>query len=229
MAQRVDVWQFEFARRHWWWAFVQMGKSLLAVEPIPGLSFVKQLGTGAGSGFSVFPNFGQYVWVLTWTGENPSELARVFYESHPVFQEHVTKSSNRRWWSLQGIRSHGTWNGQTPFSCAPLPDPTGAVAVITRASIERSQFWRFWSRVPASARMLRNRPGLEFAVGIGELPLVEQATFSVWQNQEVLDSFAYRTPGHSKRIQETHRFKWYKEEQFTRFAVLASGQNGLPL
>jgi hypothetical protein len=65
-------------------------------------------------------------------------------------------------------------------------------------------------------------------VGIGELPLVEQATFSVWSNAEALEGFAYRSPGHAKRIRETHKYGWYSEEQFTRFAVLSDGLDSLP-
>ena len=65
-------------------------------------------------------------------------------------------------------------------------------------------------------------------MGIGELPLVEQATFSVWSNAEALEGFAYRSPNHAKRIRETHRYGWYSEEQFTRFAVLSDGLDSLP-
>jgi hypothetical protein len=227
--QRVDVWSFEFSGwRNCWWAFVSMGKSELSVADVPGLSFAKQLGTGSGAGFSVWPNFGRYVWVLVWSGADAVACADRFYADNPVFQAHRERSQSAHWWRMTGLRSHGTWNGLQPFECLPDAATTGRVAVITRASIKRSQFWRFWSRVSSSAKLLKDRPGLECAVGIGELPLVEQATFSVWSNAEALEGFAYRSPNHAKRIRETYRYGWYSEEQFTRFAVLSDGLDSLP-
>lgn len=62
-------------------------------------------------------------------------------------------------------------------------------------------------------------PGLIFSVGIGELPLIQQATFSIWENIEAMTDYAYKSPQHKKVIQMTQKINWYKEELFARFLI----------
>ena len=64
--------------------------------------------------------------------------------------------------------------------------------------------------------------GVRAAIGLGELPVVRQATFSVWESAEAMRQFAYRDARHREVIQLTHREKWYAEELFARFRVLSS-------
>ena len=44
--------------------FKQMGVGYTALNNIPGLVFVRLLGTGAGAGFSLFPDFSTYAVLL---------------------------------------------------------------------------------------------------------------------------------------------------------------------
>ena len=78
---------------------------------------------------------------------------------------------------------------------------------------------RFWRYVPKSHQDLNGNSGLLFTKGIGDIPLLEMATFSLWDNQESLMNFAYRGEHHKKAIALTKKHNWYSEEMFARFVV----------
>jgi hypothetical protein len=67
---------------------------------------------------------------------------------------------------------------------------------------------------------LVNYPGRQFSIGIGEWPLVQQATFSIWDSYKHMAEYAYKNPMHKKVIRLTREKGWYKEELFARFAPL---------
>jgi hypothetical protein len=64
--------------------------------------------------------------------------------------------------------------------------------------------------------------GFITSVGIGEMPWIKQATFSVWESKEKMKQFAYKQQTHTKVIQKTREENWYAEEMFVRFKVVAS-------
>jgi hypothetical protein len=77
---------------------------------------------------------------------------------------------------------------------------------------------KFWKYVPVSQRPIQaGCPGLIYTKGIGEAPLVQMATFSIWENAAALKNFAYNSVEHREAIKKTHQINWYKEEMFTRF------------
>jgi heme-degrading monooxygenase HmoA len=77
---------------------------------------------------------------------------------------------------------------------------------------------KFWQYVPTSQRPIQQGcKGLIYTKGIGESPLVQMATFSLWENMEALKNFAYHSPEHQVAIQKTRQLDWYKEEMFVRF------------
>ena len=51
------------------WAFKQMGIAPLKLGNIKGLKFFKFLGTGGGSGFSLWPDFSTYAFMGVWEQE----------------------------------------------------------------------------------------------------------------------------------------------------------------
>jgi hypothetical protein len=69
---------------------------------------------------------------------------------------------------------------------------------------------------------LQRSPGLRFALGIGEAPVGLQGTFSVWDGDDALRSFAYDRAAHQRAIADTERLGWYAEELFARFRVLSA-------
>ncbi|MBL6626616.1 MAG: hypothetical protein ISP50_00775 [Cryomorphaceae bacterium] len=201
-----------------WRAFGAMGISLRQGVAAPGMCFGKMLGSGAGQGFSIWPDWGTYAWFTVW--EDP-ESAEAFWSNDPMFQDLLGYATSVYGWEARPLRGHGTWNGQQPFAFPEAGVRTaGSVAVLTRASISRKQALRFWWNVPRASRGVQDQPGLRYAKGVGEYPLVEQATMSVWNSADELDAFAYRSRQHAPMVQKTRKHQWYSEEMFIRMEVL---------
>jgi hypothetical protein len=123
---------------------------------------------------------------------------------------------------LKPISSHGFWSKQQPFEIEDTPwQGDGKIVAITRARIAWLQNMKFWRAVPPVTNSLHNSPGLIAAIGIGEAPIGLQGTFSIWQDSASLRNFAYKGEAHSRAITATAENKWYSEELFARFALLA--------
>ena len=209
------------SKRH---AFAEMGRSLVTGWSADGMVFSKHLGTGAGNGFSIWPNFGLYAWLGVW--ESPEHAER-FFESNSRWLQFSAFSDQISGWDAIPMKGKGTWNGLQPFDFSAPNEPwDGPVAVITRASIRWSKALLFWWNVPSASKHLEGKQGLKYAKGVGELPLFEQATFSLWESARNLDQFAYQSKEHAPMIKKTRKYDWYSEEMFVRMKVvkLVSGQ-----
>jgi hypothetical protein len=211
-----------FANR--FWAFSQMGLAPARLRNIAGLQFNKLVGSGAANGFSIRPNLGLYGMLQVWESE---QYALDFLAKHPVYQDYKQHSTAAQTVFLRNTMAHGVWDGKSPFLAAQPFDPGAPVAVLTRATIRTRHMLRFWRDVPQVSRDVEDKPGLLFAVGIGELPLIQQATFSLWQSGREMLDFAYRRQEHSAVIQKTRALGWYKEELFARFVPYRSVGAGI--
>ena len=97
------------------------------------------------------------------------------------------------------------------------PDPADApVAVVTRATVRPRRLRTFLRSVPAVEATMPDTPGLLAAVGIGEVPVGRQATFSLWRDADALQAFAYESPAHARVVERTRHEGWYGEEWFAR-------------
>lgn len=197
-----------------WNAFTWMGKLRTNPWQAEGLLFAKHLGTGAGNGFSIFPDWGTYAFLGLWNNE---DAAQTFFSTDDRWKELAIQAESISGWDATPWKGHGTWNHKQPFEFDDSNEPwDGPVAVITRASIDKRKALRFWMNVPSSSRGIENQAGLLFAKGVGEVPLFEQATFSIWENAQALDAFAYRSRAHAPMIKKTRQYQWYSEEMFVR-------------
>jgi heme-degrading monooxygenase HmoA len=200
-----------------WNAFAEMGRKLRKPWIADGLVFSKHFGSGAGSGFSILPNFNTYVFLGVWHDE---EDANRFFTSNTdwtVLQQSTTEIFG---WDAVPIKGHGTWNGKQPFHYSQNPGNwNGEIGVITRATIKWSQAARFWWNVPASQKNIQSHAGMLFSKGIGETPLLELATVSLWKSEADLQQFAYRSKEHAPMVKKTRLYNWFSEEMFMRMAV----------
>ena len=200
-----------------WRAFVGMGSTIRNKLTGKGLIFGKMLGSGAGKGFSIVPDFGTYAWFVVFDSKTNSSQ---FFKDDIVYNELRNYSSSIYGWNAAPIRAHGTWNGIKFFEGVASKDHEGEVAVLTRASIRRSQAIRFWMNVPSASRNLSDHAGLNFSKGVGEIPLFEQATLSLWNSQKELNDFAYKSRQHAPVVKKTRDYNWYSEELFLRMRII---------
>ena len=203
------------------WGLAQMGTSPPTLQRVPGLRFFKLLGSGAANGFGLWPNLDRYGFMGVW---EDADAASAFFAQHPLWATYERRSAEQ--WTLQlaPIKAQGLWDGKTPFDYPA--DVSGAaqapMAVLTRASIRLRKTPRFWQFVEPTSAALAHAVGVRAAIGLGELPVVRQATFSVWESAQAMQEYAYRDERHREVIKLTRREKWYGEELFARFQVLGS-------
>lgn len=197
-----------------WWAFKQMGLAAEAMDKIHGLTFYKMLGSGGKKGFSIWPNFSVYSLLAVWKNH---ESAIHFLSNHAYF-EMLTEKSEEQWTIfMRNVQSHGQWDGRSPFTAVSQISARQPICVITRATIHTKYLYRFWRFVPPASQSVHQFNGKLFSIGIGELPLIQQATFSIWKSIEDMKNYAYQNPDHYKVIKKTRELGWYKEELFARF------------
>jgi hypothetical protein len=123
---------------------------------------------------------------------------------------------------LEPIEGHGTWDGKPVFGKLPAGSAyDGPVAILTRATIRLSKLKYFWRNVAPVAGRMSTAKGLVASFGIGEIPWIKQATFSIWENKESMKAFAYGMKEHTEVIKKTRQQKWYSEDMFTRFRIIA--------
>jgi spheroidene monooxygenase len=73
---------------------------------------------------------------------------------------------------------------------------------------------------PPAQVSLEGAPGCRFAVGLGEAPLLRQATFSLWDSVAAMDAYA-RSGAHLAAIRAAHKERYFSESMFVRFVPLA--------
>lgn len=199
------------------WAFGMMQYAHAYLAETPGLSFYKLMGTGKNEGFNPLPDWSTYTLLCVWESE---EDARAFYENSNLIQKYRAHTEHEWTLYLKTIMTKGEWSGKKPFlPHSDLDKKSSMLAVITRASIRPRRLYSFWKYVPTSHLSLHNNPGLIFTKGVGEVPVLQMATFSLWKDKESLLQFAYQSKEHHKAIQKTRELDWYSEEMFTRFQV----------
>lgn len=197
-----------------WWAFTQMQIGIKSLKGVEGLSFYKLLGSGAKKGFSSIPNFGTYVLLCVWDSE---EKAQAFISNNLFYHAYQTRSTECFNVYLSSAEVHGQWAGIQPFVPTKKLSLELPVLVLTRATIRFSKLISFWRRVGKVSQSLDNYRDLSFSIGVGEWPLIQQATLSIWKTQAEMLDYAYKNEKHKEVVLLTRKLKWYKEEMFARF------------
>ena len=197
-----------------YFAFKSMVEFLPTVSDVEGLTFCKLLGCGNKNGFGIYPDFGQYFLLCTWSSEQHATTAM---QSSQAFLAYFDQVTSRQTIFLYNTTVHGLWGGKTPFIAAEAADPSRMVAVLTRATIRWKDMIRFWKNVPQVSNSMHDGHSPIFAVGIGEMPFRYQATFSIWQDTHAMKAYAYTNKSHADMIQKTRKIGWYSEELFARF------------
>lgn len=201
------------------WAFKMMNEAHGYLKDTKGLKFYRLMGTGR-SGFNPFPNWAKYALIMVWENEKNADD---YLNASELFKLYTQQAKEYYTMYLSTIRSVGVWSGANPFESDTVEIGKGdKILVLTRASIKWRYLFKFWKYVPYAQKGLKKNAGLIFTMGIGEAPLVQMCTLSLWQNTASLNDFAYQQQAHQKAISMTRAFNWYKEELFARFVAYRS-------
>ena len=200
--------------RNKFWGLKMMQFAHKSLQNVSGLTFYRLLGSGKGRGFNPLPDWSVYALLQVWESE---EDANEFFNSSDLMREYAVHSDELYTLYMKNISAGGTWVGKNPFKKGAQLDSDKPIAVITRATIKWNWLLRFWKYVPTSQQALEGNEGLIYTKGVGEIPIVQMATFSLWKNFESVKQFAYRSKQHQEAIRRTRKNNWYKEELFSRF------------
>ncbi len=196
------------------WGFQMMQFAHKDIAKAEGLTFYRLMGSGKGKGFNPLPDWSVYSLLQVWDSE---DAAQFFFESSHLMQQYSNHTSEIFTLYMKNISAGGTWVGKNPFEKGADLDPKLPIAVITRATIKWNWLIRFWKYVPTSQEALDGNEGLIYTKGVGEVPIVQMATFSLWKDFESVKKFAYNSKQHKEAIRRTRKNEWYKEELFSRF------------
>lgn len=179
------------------------------------IKFWKLMGSGKNGAFDIKPDLSQ--WALLYTMNDASDFIPSFIKVYFKFFRCDVKQ-----FIMQPTEGFGLWDGKKIFGELPKQNEyDGTIAVLTRATIRINRLQHFWKNVNAVANKMSSAPGFIISYGIGEVPWIKQATFSIWQNKSSMKAFAYNMQQHADVIKKTRREQWYKEEMFIRFRILA--------
>ena len=173
------------------------------------------MGSSKSGSFDMRPDFNQ--WAILFTSDEPAAAIPAFINAYCGFFRCDTKQ-----FIMEPLTGHGSWDGKRPFtSISSATRPGVPVGVLTRATIRLSRLKNFWNNTSRVAKKLNKARGLLVSYGIGELPFIKQATFSVWENESCMTDFAYKSDEHTEVIHSTRKEKWYTEEMFVRFRIIS--------
>jgi spheroidene monooxygenase len=202
------------------WAFAMMGGARLFLPRVPGIGFWKLCGSGTGEGFTPRLNPDVYAILCTWPDRATAE-ARL--AEAPVFGWYRKRAVEHWTLFLSPVSARGQWSGVAPF--APEGEmPKGALAALTRATLRPHKLPRFWDRVPDIQNVIGDDPNVVFKIGLGEVPLLHQVTFSIWPDTQTMAAFARADGPHARAIRAVREEHWFREELYARFEIL--GEQG---
>jgi quinol monooxygenase YgiN len=196
----------------WGWSRIVLRSWPL--RAVPGLRFARALGSGQRGGFGLKPSLSRQGLFAVFEHEAAADdfLAGNIVDAYRAHAGELCLVK------LRAISCRGSWGGQS-IGVSAQAAAGAPVASLTRASIRPHKALRFWSRSPPAEAALEQAEGCLLAMGLGEAPLLRQATFSLWESQAAMDAYA-RSGAHQQAIRAALQGDWFSESMFVRFVPL---------
>ena len=203
-------------RAHWSWGWQRIAFGSWWPAKSPGLRFMKTLGSGKEGGFGLMPSLSHQG--LFCVFDNEAEATN-FISTSALIARYRERSEELFIATLRPASARGSWDGMTLAAGESLP-ANAMLATLTRASIRPFAARQFWRHAPAAQDSLAEAPGCLLATGLGEAPILRQATFSLWKNTAAMDAYA-RTGAHRDAISAAWKHQFFSESMFVRFEPLS--------
>lgn len=226
----VVVLLVDLATQHRTWGWLRLANGTGVFRDVPGLRFVKVMGSGHGGGFGLRPSSSHQGLICLFEDQ---QHADTFCRGAEV-QAYVQRA-REYWLGMLAVTSiRGQWDQQswsvTPASCLnvqPADGDEGALtpvapqlmAALTRGTIRPAKALSFWRYAAPAQVDLDHASGCQLAMGLGEAPLVRQCTFSVWDNTEAMVAYAHQG-AHKVAIAAAAKHDYFSECMFARMRVL---------
>ncbi|MFN3936492.1 MAG: spheroidene monooxygenase [Gemmobacter sp.] len=213
--QTVTLSLFRFPRRRdRIWVLGQMALARIDFSRMPEASFWKLCGSGTGEGFTPRPNTA--VWAILAAWPDP-ETAHRRVATAGVYRRWRSRAAESWTVFLEPVSARGTWSGRQPFR--PEGTADGPLAALTRATVRLPHALRFWRRVPDISAAIGTDPAVVFKIGMGEVPLLHQVTFSIWPDAAAMARFARGDGAHGQAIRAVREGGWFRDELYARFRL----------
>lgn len=205
-----------------WAGFLSMAFFRIPLLLNSSVYFWKLMGCGKNGTFDKTPDWQQWALLMVHK-DSPNAKKEI-----PPFIVAWWNLFNCEKWNLtmEPIEGHGFWDGKKAFGTIPnQKDYEGPIGILTRATIRLGKLRSFWQHVDGVAAQMASAPGFVTSVGIGEVPWIKQATFSIWTSKELMKQFAYQMKEHAEIVRKTRQENWYSEDMFVRFKIIESTGN----
>ena len=177
-----------------------------------GLLLQKHMGSGKNAGFSVSPS-GTHQGLFSLF--DSLDHANAFIKHSPLLRWYQDYADELFTVKLRAYSVKGTWSGHQ-LAETIAPPSTGPIASLTRASIKPSKAVSFWTKAPPAEVDLFQTDGCLISAGVGEAPILRQATFTIWESQAAMDAYA-RSGAHLAAIKSAMQGQYFSESMFVRF------------
>ncbi|MBU3694964.1 MAG: spheroidene monooxygenase [Rhodocyclaceae bacterium] len=194
------------------WGYSRFVLGRFGVGSVAGLRFARVLGSGHDGGFGLRPSATRQGLFCVFEDD---QTASDFLAGHDLVRRY--RAHAREFFSvrLHSYSCKGSWSGVNLPAVTAAPT-SGPIAALTRASIKPARAAAFWRKAPPAQVDLEHAEGCLLAAGLGEAPLLRQATFSVWCDVGDMDRYA-RSGAHLEAIKAAHRHGFFSESMFARF------------
>ena len=201
--------------RYWSWGWNRIALGSWLTRQQSGLRFIKTLGSGIDGGFGLTPSPSHQGMLCVFDSD---DSARTYIHDSPLIAKYRQRSDELFIATLRPASVRGSWDGLS-LTAGDALAPESMVATLTRASIRPAAAMAFWRHAPAAQQDLMTAPGCDLAVGLGEAPILRQATFSLWKNTAAMDAYA-RSGAHMEAIRAAWKHEFFSESMFVRFEPL---------
>lgn len=199
------------------WGFSRFVIGRFGLWGVQGLRFFKVLGSGKDGGFGLAPSATRQGLFCVFETEAQADAFLNDSDVMRGYQRHAREFFCAK---LAVCSSKGSWAGMTLPVEVQAPE-SGPIAALTRASIKPSKAKTFWSKSPPAEASLAKAQGCLLAVGLGEAPVLRQATFSIWESVDAMNAYA-RTGAHMEAIKASLSGGHFSESMFVRFVPKAT-------